>query len=81
MTNRTVVEANDAKMIKAHIEFNKWKKKNPVSGTLRVTDFTFALKHHDKFHRDITKNIPSFQSRKTYARAMITTYLIGKKTY
>ena len=79
MTSRAVVVADDAKMVKAHREFNKWKKKNPVSGTLRATDFTFALKHFDKFRRAITKNIPSFKSRKTYARAMVTTYIIGKK--
>ena len=81
MTSRAVVVADDAKMVKAHREFNKWKKKNPVSGTLRATDFTFALKHHEKFRRTMTKNIPSFKSRKTYARAMVTTYIIGKKTY
>ena len=81
MTSRAVVVADDAKLVKAHREFNKWKKKNPVSGTLRATDFTFTLKHFDKFRRAITKNCPSFKTRKTYARAMVTTYIIGKKTY
>ena len=75
MTSRAVVVANGAKMIKAHREFNKWKKKNPVSGTLRATDVTFTLKHYDKFRRAITKNIPSFQSRKTHARAMVSSGL------
>ena len=80
MTSRAVVVADDAKLVKAHREFNKWKKKNPVSGTLRATDFTFALKHFDKFRRAITKNIPSFKSRKTCARAMVmVTTHIGKK--
>ena len=52
-----------------------------MSGTLCATDFTFALKHYAKYHRAITKNIPSFKSSKTYARAMVTTYIIGKKAY
>ena len=78
MTSRAVVSASDEQLVKAHTEFCKWKKKNPVSGTLCATDFTFALKHYAKHH---TKNIPSFKSSKTYARAMVTTYIIGKKAY
>ena len=81
MTSRAVVSANDMQLFRAHREFCKWKKKNPVAGTLCATDFTFALKHFDKYRRAITKNCPSFQSRKTYARSMVTTYIIGKKTY
>ena len=81
MTSRAVVSANDTQLVKAHKEFYKWKKNNPLPGTLCATDFTFALKHYGKFRRAITKNCASFTSRKTYARAMVTTYIIGNKTY
>ena len=62
-------------------EFVKWKKETPLSDTLGATDFSFVLRHYSKCQRSIRKNCPSFSSNKTYARAMVTTYFIGKKAY
>ena len=76
MTSRALMSADDTKLVTAHRDFSKWEKKNPMSGTLGATDFSFALRHYDKCQRAITKNYQSFSSKKTCTCAMVTTYII-----
>ena len=76
---KSVVDANDTKLIQVHKLFKEWKKNNTHS---RVsTDYGLAIKHYEKCGRHITKLCSTFSSSKSYARSMVTTQVINGKVY
>ena len=75
---KSVVGANDALLVDAHREFLAWKNKNPQ---VAKTNFGFALKHHEKCRRAITKKYDAFIKPKQYANAIATTCIINNKIY
>ena len=75
---KSVVKANDEMLVAAHRDFQTWKSAN---STRKINDFHCALKHFSRCARHITKTCTTFTSGKSYARAIATTYVVGKKVY
>ena len=87
MTIVSVIAANDEKLVAVHKEFQKWKKqrqesKKPGTTTCR-TEYGWALRHfHNRAcRRSITKCCGTFTSRSSYARAIVTTFVMNNKIY
>ena len=80
----SVALANDDKLIKAHKLFKAWKKPRLTRWNQSKSDFHWAQAHWDcnlNSRREITRQCDTFTSKKTYARAIATTYIKDGKAY
>ena len=75
---KSVVCANDEQLVALHKFFVEWKQENLH---LATTNYGWACRHYKSRHRAINKICPTFTSAKSYACAIATTYIIGKKIY
>ena len=79
---KSVVNANDLCITKTHEEFAKWRKRQMQTATGRSKSlFQWALQHYNTCKRTITRNCETFQSPKSYARAIVTTFVSNKKAF
>ena len=77
-----VVRANDKMLAKAHNEFELWRQTKLADAKAKPKSlFRWALQHFNARQRSITALCPSFESPKTYARAIATTYVEGGKLH
>ena len=75
---KSVVQADNKKLVGAHKEFLRWKQQNL---NLATTNFGWALQHYEKCKRSITQNCQTFTSKKSYARSISTTFIIANTVY
>ena len=79
---KAVVEANDLILTRSHQEFRTWRKRQleTTKGKSKSL-FRWALQHYNTSKRKITKICPTFTAPKTYARAIVTTFVQGNKLF
>ena len=79
---KSVCGASDDKLVKSHKDFIEWKKKNykPIFGKPE-SNFGLATRHYKSCHRSITRNCETFKNYRSYASAMVTTFVDNKKVY
>ena len=79
---KSVSGASDEKLIKAHKDFIEWKNtNNKTKFGKQETNFGLATRHYKSCHRAITRNCETFINHRSYARAMVTTFVDNKKVY
>ena len=83
----SVVSANDEMIVAVHKIFTEWQKteclrvgKNHL-WKLPKNQLSWALLHYEKCKRSITRICGTFNSKQSYVRAIVTTRIIGNKTF
>ena len=78
----SVARANDELLLAAHTAFETWKAVQCARGKQKAkSNYQWALQHYDSCHRNITRKCKTFGNRKSYACAIATTYVVGRKLF